>query len=760
LHVNPATDPDTLTAAQSALLNDKVVRLKEAWQGGGAAIDLAEFLPPADSPLRLPCLRELIKAELEIRWSRKLPVHLEDYLARFPELGPLPALPTGLLYEEYRVRHLHGDSPPLDAYRARFPEQFEGLRKMLRQRPVQAQYATLPPPALGNGSPAVDATRSLPPEGTLPAPATAGPPPAGSGDEVIPSKGYTIGAMIGSGQFGVVYRAQAPGGVEVAVKRIMRPLSDEMSQRELRSLELIRRLRHAFLLQTHAYWSLQDRLIIVMELADDSLEDWLKECKAAGLPGIPPAELIAYFTEAAEALDFLHNQQLMHRDVKPANLLRLRGHAKVADFGLVRLQEEHLAEVTMMGGTPVYMPPEVWRNQVSVHSDQYSLAVAYGEVRLGRRIFRGATLLDLADEHRRGTPDLGGLGPAERDVLLRALAKDPDRRFPSCREFLRALSEAVLPARPAPAARPSRRAWVVAALAALALPWPVAYFLSHPAKPTQTGPAVPPEPAVWVPPGGYEGDDPGAKVVEVYGRPSYTRLRLPLGGADPLVFLLVERARPSDPPPFYILRDKVSAGQFAALLADPRMEQLLRKYGAKPNEWTVQGAWRQLGGVSDPARAKRPQVGVTPTEAHCFAECLGGRLPRAVEWDKAGGGLDGETFAFKNWRHWQPKDGGIAITAPDQERLADFQPVGTSANDESLFGCRDMAGNGFEWTCDVPEEEDGQVPLRAPDPNHTVQRRGHPPSYREPFPFPARPLSLGYGEASPNTGFRVVLPIN
>jgi tRNA A-37 threonylcarbamoyl transferase component Bud32 len=581
------------------------------------------------------------------------------------------------------------------------------------------------------------------------------PPAPGAGDEIVPSKGYTIGTAIGSGQFGVVYRALAPGGVEVAVKRIERPLSDEMCQRELRALELIRRLRHTFLLQTHAYWSLQDRLIVVMELADDSLEDWLQGCKAAGLPGIPPAELLAYFAEAAEALDFLHGQQLMHGDVKPANLLRLEGHAKVADFGLVRLHAERPAEDAPVGGTPVYMAPEAWRNQVSAHSDQYSLAVSYGEMRLGRRIFRARTLADIAEAHRSGKPDLDGLGPAEQAVLLRALSKEPAQRYPSCRDFVAALSEAVQPRRP----RTSGRAWAVAVLAVLGLAALLVYsLLKSSAVPSNGGPV---EAALWLPPGGYEkDDDPQTRIVEVYGRSCSTRIRRTLDGADPLVFVLIERARPSDPAPFYILRDKVSNEQFAAVLADPRMEQLLQKYSARPNGWTVKRTWRQLAGVAGGlARAKKPQVGVTPTEAHCFAETLGGRLPRGIEWDKAGGAFDGEKFPFKKWREWQPKDGGIAVTAPDQERLADFQPVGQSANDEGIFGCRDMAGNGFEWTCDVAEQE-GLVPLDSPDPNDTVQRRSHPPSYREPFRFPARPLGLAYGEASPNTGFRIVLPID
>src|SRR5262249_8219382 len=159
-----------------------------------------------------------------------------------------------------------------------------------------------------------------------------------------------------------------------------RAVDDEASQRELQALELIRSLRHPFLLQTHRYWSLTDRVVMVMELADDSLSDWFKACKSEGKPGISGPELIAYLREAAEALDYMHSKGVLHRDIKPGNLLRLSRHAKVADFGLARLQESQVVTATFCG-TPVYMAPEVWQGKISVHSDQYSLAATYFEMR-------------------------------------------------------------------------------------------------------------------------------------------------------------------------------------------------------------------------------------------------------------------------------------------------------------------------------------------------------------------------------------------
>ena len=102
----------------------------------------------------------------------------------------------------------------------------------------------------------------------------------------MPVGGYTLRKCIGRGQFGEVWQAVAPGGVEVAIKVIFRPLRHAEAKRELDSLEAIKSLRHPFLLRTQAFWSLADRLLIAMELADGNLEDRQRECQKAGLPAI------------------------------------------------------------------------------------------------------------------------------------------------------------------------------------------------------------------------------------------------------------------------------------------------------------------------------------------------------------------------------------------------------------------------------------------------------------------------------------------
>jgi hypothetical protein len=423
-------------------------RFEDAWKGA-ETVDIAQFLPPAGTPLRAAVLQELVKTDLEVRCRRGQRVALEDYVKRFPELGAQRALSAKLIYEEYRIRTLFGDRPPLAGYRDRFPHQFAALRQLLQEQPVPVPGRAAPPP------PTFPTTTPV-----------AGTP--GLGEVLPPSEGYRLIQRIGAGQFGEVFRAAAPGGGEVAVKRIFRALEDEACQRELQALELIRSLRHAFLLQTQRYWALKDRVVMVMELADDSVSDWFKSCKAEGKPGIPAPELIAYLREAAEALDYMHGKGVLHRDIKPGNLLRLSGHAKVADFGLARLQESQMMTATFCG-TPVYMAPEVWQGKVSVHSDQYSLAVTYFEMRFGRRPFPGTDPYDLGVQHLRDLPDLSGAGGRETRALLKALNKDPKERFPSCRAFVEALAAATVPLPPPPERFPWALFWVAVGLVVLAI---------------------------------------------------------------------------------------------------------------------------------------------------------------------------------------------------------------------------------------------------------------------------------------------------
>ncbi|MEO7404787.1 MAG: tubulin-like doman-containing protein, partial [Burkholderiales bacterium] len=237
-----------------------------------------------------------------------------------------------------------------------------------------------------------------------------------------------------------VWRAEAPGGIQKAVKIVYGYYDDEFASQELKALERIKGVRHPFLLSLERFEVLNGRLAILTELADMSLDQRLRQCRVEGLAGIPRDELLRYMADAAEALDFLSQKHnLLHLDIKPENLLVLGDHIKVADFGLVKELASRTQNSLVSGMTPTYAAPEVFDDDPSAFSDQYSLAIVYQEMLVGALPFPGRTAAQLAKQHTQAEPQLT-LAPIEdRPVLARALAKNPTDRYPSCKAFVAAL---------------------------------------------------------------------------------------------------------------------------------------------------------------------------------------------------------------------------------------------------------------------------------------------------------------------------------
>ena len=125
----------SLTERDWDRLEELADRFAAAWNQAGA-VDLTTYLPPVGDPLRPTALQELIKTELEICWRRGLQCELEGYVQRFPELGSSSELPAALIYEELRVRRLHGDRPAVSTYRRRFPAQWPELERLLLAEPL------------------------------------------------------------------------------------------------------------------------------------------------------------------------------------------------------------------------------------------------------------------------------------------------------------------------------------------------------------------------------------------------------------------------------------------------------------------------------------------------------------------------------------------------------------------------------------------------------------------------------------------------
>ncbi len=252
--------------------------------------------------------------------------------------------------------------------------------------------------------------------------------------------GYTLQERIGSGGFGEVWSAIAPGGLMKAVKIVYGFHDEKRAQAELKALDRVKSLRHPFLLSLERIEIFDGQLVVVTELADNCLADVFNEFAFKGEAGIPRENLIKYMRGVADALDYLSDEHnLQHLDIKPENLLLVSGHVKVADFGLIK-DLENASQSLMSGMTPAYAAPELFDGRPGTKSDQYSLAIVYQEMLTGERPFPGNTPAQLAAQHMHGKPNLRPLPKSDQPIIAKALSKDPSVRFKSCRDMVEELS--------------------------------------------------------------------------------------------------------------------------------------------------------------------------------------------------------------------------------------------------------------------------------------------------------------------------------
>jgi serine/threonine protein kinase len=266
---------------------------------------------------------------------------------------------------------------------------------------------------------------------------------------VEPFPGYCLRRSLGRGGFGTVWEATTPEGGALALKFLPSDAPRATSQ-EIRSLQAIRRLRHAHLIRIERVWCYQGHVVVAMELADGSLADLYDAYQSREGTPIAPEHACLLLADAAEALDFLNTRQhwiddhcvaIQHCDVKPGNLLLVGDSLKVGDFGLSTPLHTH-QEMRARVGTLEYLAPEVFRGSVSSQTDQYALAVTYCILRGGRFPFTD-TPPTFDRRYIRPAPDLTMLSPGERPLIARALSRAPQDRWPSCRELFGHLIQVV-----------------------------------------------------------------------------------------------------------------------------------------------------------------------------------------------------------------------------------------------------------------------------------------------------------------------------
>ena len=270
--------------------------------------------------------------------------------------------------------------------------------------------------------------------------------------EQIPGGRYHLVERLSAGAIGAVYKARdivLDRPVAVKCVRLDTPFADhspdELRERFVREARIAARLQHSSIVTIHDIVATPDRGFIIMEFIEgQSLESML-----ASRSRLELSTAVRIISQLASALDYAHERNVVHRDVKPSNILISSSHdVWVTDFGIAK--SELATNLTMAGGalgTPDYMSPEQAKGEdVDRRSDLFSLGCILFECAVGEKPFRSPSLTGVLLSIINDEPFFPlnwrslGLPTALRPILHHALEKDRDKRFPTGSELIAALT--------------------------------------------------------------------------------------------------------------------------------------------------------------------------------------------------------------------------------------------------------------------------------------------------------------------------------
>ena len=508
----------------------------------------------------------------------------------------------------------------------------------------------------------------------------------------------------------------------VAIKLLHSYLEGEPSllERCQREARVVAGLRHPNIVQIFDFDTTDGHPYIVMEyLKGPTLATYLRGLHDRG-ELIPPHQIARLLKALTAAIDYAHEHGVIHRDIKPGNIILHKKsgeipldkpltndvEAIITDFGLVRIA--HATTQTASGtvsGTPAYMSPEQGQGDKTDHrTDIYSLGVVLYEMLAGRVPFEADSTMSVIYMHiHSAPPPIKGVSAEVQAVMNRALAKDPNKRYPSSREmaidFYRAIgmnAEAQTILNPnlitdeasAASIRPKplrSRTWIGAGIAAVvcllglaAGAWGLFSALPASERPTSTleaATSAPTETVMLPVTGEFPSVDGMAEVVAG----SY---EIGLTPADDYHNASTNVTLEG----FWIDKYQTTNAQY---------EQFMAETGAPaPLVW--------------PGPEEHPLRGVTWDQALAYCSWMKKRLPHEAEWEAAGRGpgVPPQLYPWGNDATAQ----GQALSLPDQ----DTYPVGTQSFNQSPFGVYDMVGNIWEWVGEpYGAAQDGYKVLRG-----------------------------------------------
>lgn len=511
---------------------------------------------------------------------------------------------------------------------------------------------------------------------------------------------YEILDELGRGGFAVVYRARdVKLDRLVALKVLRSALSDDPDfvARFEQEARAVARLKHPHIVTVYDAVQIDGQLIIAMQyVAGHTLQEELRTQRP--LPFDRAAEILE---QIASALDDAHRHGIVHRDVKPANIL-LEGtsqgvHATLLDFGLAKALESSMT-LTSQGtllGSPEYMAPEQAdperANEIGPATDRYALGIVAYQLLTGHVPFQGnspATLnahlnLKPTDPHTLRSE----VSPRVSTVLLKMLAKTPTDRYASAGEFVQALQLAwKWPPPPPP------RWWLVALVFLLMLVIGVVGYgviKQFTSSPTATL-GTPTLASTKVPTSALAAGNLQTRTID-----GMVMVYVP-GGT---IMMGTDQGEDNERPAhdvtldgFWIDRTEVTNAQYARCVAAQQC--------ATPAD--TQSYTRPYFG--NPQFDDYPVIHVTWENATQYCTWAGGQLPTEAQWEYAARGPQGHLYP---WGNEPPTDTRLNYRGA----FGDTQPVGAYPTGASWVGAFDLAGNVWEWVRDwyAPYSQSSQI---------------------------------------------------
>ena len=497
---------------------------------------------------------------------------------------------------------------------------------------------------------------------------------------------YKIEELLGSGAYADVYRALDIALDRTVALKVLKPalLADEDAfARFLQEAKTLANLMHPHIAWVWDLGEANGRYFIAMRYIEGApLNEVLRERET-----LPWDEAYKYTKEIAAALTFAHQKNLIHRDVKPGNIMISKNEGAIlTDFGMVKaMQSSGMSTRTgAIIGTPQYIPPEIWKGKAPTFAtDQYALACIFIEMLTGQTVFDAPTPpaimlkhfepLELPSEWSNDTPD--GI----ENVFRQALAQNPEERYSGVDEFLMAINslstakEEKERAQQEFAEKRKREEEKLARQAELERVAREAAKKARKETEERLRQEMKQKPQSQERPAKKQSDE---MVINLAPNVEMTFVRIPAG-----YFLMGNKKKKHDLEEYWISKYPVTNAQYNVFVTAGQEAPAHWKNNQIPQD-----------------KINHPVVNISWHDAQDFckwASKIAGeeiRLPTEEEWEKAARGKDGRKYPWgENW-----KDGQYCNST--EAGIKGTTPVGQYPKGVSPYGVWDMSGNVWEWT--------------------------------------------------------------